>query len=219
MKITRTFLIRGLAIAALAGVIASCPLSAEDDLAPPREVVDKLQNEIIEIMKVGQEVGFNGRYDRFYPIITSTHRLETIARLTVGRYWGEQTDATREDFVDHFTRYIVSSYASKFKKYKGEFFEMTGARELKPGQVLVESDLHLVDDDPVRFRFILSNATGEWLIVNVMVEGISDLALKRAEYTSVIKKDGFDALLVKIEDQIADIKERNLDKERELSST
>ena len=36
----------------------------------------------------------------------------------------------------------------------------------------------------------------------MVAEGVSDLSLKRAEYGSIMKSDGLDALLEKLSDQI-----------------
>jgi len=41
-----------------------------------------------------------------------------------------------------------------------------------------------------------------WRIINIIANGVSDLALKRSEYTSILKKDGFDALIIKINEKI-----------------
>ncbi|MEE8316618.1 MAG: ABC transporter substrate-binding protein [Syntrophobacteria bacterium] len=38
--------------------------------------------------------------------------------------------------------------------------------------------------------------------MNVVAEGVSDLSLKRADYTSYLKKKGFDALLRKLNEKI-----------------
>jgi phospholipid transport system substrate-binding protein len=53
----------------------------------------------------------------------------------------------------------------------------------------------------------MHNKDGKWYIISVIADGVNDLALKRAEYASVIKKNGFDALISKINDKI-----RNLEK-------
>ena len=42
----------------------------------------------------------------------------------------------------------------------------------------------------------------DWRIINIIANGISDLALKRSEYTSILKREGFEVLLAKISDKI-----------------
>ena len=49
-------------------------------------------------------------------------------------------------------------------------------------------------------------ALGEsWAIINVVADGVSDLALRRAEYSQVLKKQGFDGLIRRLDGQIADL--------------
>ena len=48
------------------------------------------------------------------------------------------------------------------------------------------------------------NSPEGWMIVNVIADGVSDLALRRAEYSRVLKNKGFDGLLDHIDGQIAD---------------
>ncbi|MBM4201241.1 MAG: hypothetical protein FJ189_08135, partial [Gammaproteobacteria bacterium] len=46
-------------------------------------------------------------------------------------------------------------------------------------------------------------------IINIIVDGISDLALKKAQYTSVIDREGFDKLLDKLQTKISDYAKNN----------
>lgn len=41
-----------------------------------------------------------------------------------------------------------------------------------------------------------------WQIINIIADGVSDLALKRSDYTSVLSREGFDALIAKINEKI-----------------
>jgi len=38
--------------------------------------------------------------------------------------------------------------------------------------------------------------------MNIIADGVSDLALKRSEYTSVLSREGFDALIAKMNEKI-----------------
>ena len=44
---------------------------------------------------------------------------------------------------------------------------------------------------------------GHWRIVNVVADGVSDLSLRRAEYTETMQKKGFTALIAHLKAQIA----------------
>jgi phospholipid transport system substrate-binding protein len=55
----------------------------------------------------------------------------------------------------------------------------------------------------VRFDYLLHRSEGRWTILNIVADGVSDLATKRAEYRSVLKARGLDGLIRKLRDQIA----------------
>jgi len=55
----------------------------------------------------------------------------------------------------------------------------------------------------VQLDYVLQEEAGRWRIVNVVANGVSDLSLKRADYGSIMKKQGFDLLVEKLEAQVA----------------
>ena len=176
----------------------------------PNAVVHALQSTLIEVMKEGPEILYAGRYERLEPIINNTHQLPYIARLTVGKYWREMSDEDREIFLDKFRKMVVSSYASKFKKHKGEYFKFVSEEALKRGMVLLIFDLYWANGvDTTRFNYILRQFDDKWMIVNIIIKGISDLALKRAEFTSVIESDGLEILLEKMANNAEEIRLKN----------
>jgi phospholipid transport system substrate-binding protein len=50
---------------------------------------------------------------------------------------------------------------------------------------------------------VLTKNGEEWHIVNVVAEGVSDLALKRSEYDGIIAAEGIDSLVAKLNGKVA----------------
>ena len=44
-------------------------------------------------------------------------------------------------------------------------------------------------------------------VFNVAADGVSDLSLRRADYNSVLKSEGFDALMAHLEQQLRELRE------------
>ncbi len=60
------------------------------------------------------------------------------------------------------------------------------------------------DEDPVELDYRLRNVEGSWRIIDVFMNGtVSELALRRSEYSSVFKREGFESLLSLLEEKIA----------------
>ena len=109
-----------------------------------------------------------------------------------------------------FSKMVVSNYASNFKVYKGEYFKFVSEESLKRGLVVLTFDLYWANGiDSTRFNYILRQFNGKWKIVNIIVKGISDLALKRAEFTSVIDNEGLKKLIERITDNVDEVQLRH----------
>lgn len=166
-------------------------------------VVTDLQESLIAIMKEGRELGYTGRYETISPAVQRTLDLENIARLTVGRHWKRLNETQRSDFVETFHDLSISMYASRFKNYSGERFNVLSEESLPKGhRKRVVGHFVKSDGETITFNYILHRKNERWKIINISVNGVSDLALKRAEYGGILRTDGFSTLLQRLKTQI-----------------
>ncbi|WP_411725493.1 ABC transporter substrate-binding protein [Methyloglobulus sp.] len=167
-----------------------------------RQIVDNFQEELIEVMKNGKKLGYSGRYDKLKGSVTNSHDLAKIARIVVGKEWEKLTEPQQQQLVDVFSRLSIASYAHNFKDYSGETFTFDTEEETTRGGVVIHSHLTIPDDKPVKFDYMLKEKGDSWRIINIIANGVSDLALKRSEYTTILQREGFDALMAKINEKI-----------------
>lgn len=166
-------------------------------------VVTELQASIMTIMKNGRDLGYTGRYQTISPTVEKTHDLATIARLVVGRHWKGFDANQKFTFVETFRNLSISTYAGRFKDYGGEQFKILSETALKRGnRKLVTSHFVKSDGKTMTFNYLLHRAHDQWKIISVSVNGVSDLALKRAEYGGILRKDGFPTLIERLKTQI-----------------
>ena len=169
------------------------------------DVVTELQKSIITIMREGTALGYTGRYRTMAPIVDQTHDLDNVARLVVGRHWKKLTAAQRSTFVRTFRNLSISLYAGRFKDYNGEQFNVRSEQSLKRGKrKLVMTHFVKSDGETIQFHYILHRVNDQWKIISVTVNGVSDLALKRAEYGGILKNEGFSTLIERLQTQIRD---------------
>ena len=169
---------------------------------PAKQVVEKFQAELLAVMKNGKQLGYAGRYDKLYGPVINSHDLTKIARIVVGKEWEKLSEAQQQKLEDIFIRLSVASYAHNFKDYSGESFVFDSEEETPRGGVVVHSHLIIPDDKPVKFDYMLKEKGNSWRIINIIANGVSDLALKRSEYTTILQREGFDALMAKISEKI-----------------
>ena len=58
------------------------------------------------------------------------------------------------------------------------------------GGVYIHSHLDIPNDKPVKFDYMLKEIGDSWRIINIIANGVSDLALKRSEYSAVLQREG-----------------------------
>ena len=175
---------------------------SQEESATARQIIDKFQTELIHVMKDGKKLGYAGRYEKLEPAVLNSHDLLKIARIVVGKEGEKLTEEQQKKLADVFTRISVASYAHNFKDFSGEEFIIDSEEETKNGGVVIHSHLTIPDDKPVKFDYLLKEKGASWRIIHIIANGVSDLALKRSEYTAILQRDGFDALISQINEKI-----------------
>ena len=172
--------------------------------ADARAPVDQLYSALLEVMQGGDQLGYQGRYARLDPVIRQVYDLPFMSAKALGRYWKELTEPDRERWTSTFTRMIVSTYADRFDEYSGQRFEVMDVEPSVQETFMVRTRILPADDEPVELDYRLHSVDGSWRIVDVFMNGtVSELALRRSEYSSVFKREGFESLLDSLEEKIA----------------
>ena len=69
-----------------AGLLLGLALAAPAAAAAPREPIEVLTDELSEVMRNADALGFQGRYERLAPVLTQTFDFGTMARIAAGRH-------------------------------------------------------------------------------------------------------------------------------------
>lgn len=192
-----TGLIIPLVLAGLArgSVVAGEPPPPEPDELGPAQVVNRFHATLVQTMKAGHEAGFAGRYELLEPVVKDSFDLKMIARTVLGAHGRKLEAAQRALFLDTFTRFTISSYASRFDTHSGERFDFVSEKAQREDLRIVRTRFIDAKGKKRDFDYQLMRINGRWRQVNVAVDGVSDLSLKRAEYTDVIEREGFASLI------------------------
>ncbi len=181
----------------------AAPAPAAEPEGEPAAPVEQLHATLLETMQQAEKLGFDGRNAKVEPVLAATFDFATIARVVTGRYWRGLDDSQRQAFVERFARLSAATYAARFDSYAGETFRTVGSSEER-GYRLIRTELVKTDGTAVSLAYAVAPSAAGWRIVNVIADGVSDLSLKRADYTSILKDGGMEALLGRLDRQIAD---------------
>lgn len=159
-------------------------------------VVHDLQQSLLQVMREGTQLGFAGRVEFLTPVVNRTHDIELIIKTILGTtLWYELDQLKQDSIIDTFRQLSIATYAGQFKEYSGEQFKFIEERDLPREQKLVRSQLVKGDGDIVNFDYVMHRPEEQWLIINILFDGVSDLAIKRSEYRSIMQREGFQPLI------------------------
>lgn len=171
-------------------------------------VIEQLHTNLLEVMQAADTMSFAERYSKLEPTITESFDTPVIVKVILSRYWKNLTNQKQENFIQLFNRQTIATYASRFDSYSDEIFAIKTVEQLKKGRLLVRSEIRSKGESPVNLDYLMHNNNGNWFIISVIADGVNDLSLKRAEYSAVIKKNGFENLVTNIEKKIVEMENR-----------
>ena len=160
-------------------------INSDEILSESKVFVEKLGQEVVEKVS-NSSISDATRHENFKRLYLSTFDNYYISRFVLGRYWKTLDKNLQKQFVRSFNKYIVATYAPKFKGWEGTF---------KATDSLLENNYYNVKMDIVNkdgptlkmmWKMYLNN-NGEFKILDVNIDGVSMLVTQRAEFLSVIK--------------------------------
>lgn len=183
-------------------LLTASAFAQTESSASAKQIVEKFQSDLIAVMKEGKQLGYAGRYEKLKEAVINSHDLSKIARIVVGKEGEKLSEEQQQKLDEVFSKLSIASYAHNFKDYSGESFVFDSEEQTTRGGVVIHSHLVIPDDKPVKFDYMLKEKGNSWRIINIIANGVSDLALKRSEYTTILQREGFDALIAKINEKI-----------------
>ncbi len=169
----------------------------------PMACIEALHHGLISLSLEQNPGGLAQRFQRLEPLIITTHDLRFIAEFTVRRHWARFEDEEREAFLRTFQRLSVMTYASRFVALSEDTFRIRESRALGSGRIQVIASIVRAEPPDIPIEYVLHQNDAGWQIINVVADGVSDLALKRAEYQRVLGEGSVADLLEVLEQQIA----------------
>lgn len=196
------------ALLVAAWLVLPTPGIAEEGGTPAPEraeaAIEHLHDVLLATMREAEELGFQGRLERIRPAVTELYDFGFMAEKSVGLGWRQLDAPAREQLVDAFSQLAIATYAARFDGHGGAHFETLSVQPASHETVLVKTRIVRGSGETVALDYRMRPVAGRWRIIDVFLDGtVSELALRRSEYSGLLKRAGFDALLDAIEQKIA----------------
>ena len=161
----------------------------------PTSLVQHFQDQLLAVMKEAKTLTVRQRYDRLLPSIEEAFSLPIMIGTTSGSYWKQATPEEKARLVTAFERKNISTVATLFDGYSGQEFKIDGEKSAPQNTRLVETRIVNPDGSSVNLDYRLIEINGRWWIIDVIVDkGISEMSVRRSEYSDTLKKQGIGGL-------------------------
>ena len=175
----------------------------------PEATISTLQRGLIALSQQSPRATLEERYKALEPLVVATHDLPYIAEFALRRQWPQLAEADRARFIAAFQRLSVMTYAARFVNVGPSTFRpiAIGASP-EAGRAQVTTGVARAGQPDVSFEYLLQQGSAGWRIVNIVADGVSDLALKRAEYQRILANGTLDTLIKELEAQTERLRQR-----------
>jgi phospholipid transport system substrate-binding protein len=198
-KLARTLASTRAAVVAAFAMIGAMPLAAQTPSAAAA-LIQKYYQELMPTIQQAGRLSVRERDRRFGPAITAAFDLATMTRLAVGPPWKTFSPAQQSAVHEAFTRFIVADYAAQIKDYSGESFvvDPQTTPEARGGGEIVKTRLLQPGGRTVSINYLVRRGR----VIDVYLNGtVSDLAMRRDEFASIIASGGADGLIKRLQDR------------------
>ena len=115
--------------------------------------------------------------------------VNEIAQFCLGMFWRRATPAQQQDYLALFHRVLVNNITGRLGEYRGVTF-VIGRATPQGANTAVSSVVTRPGNAPNQVQWIISNASGQPKIVDVVAEGTSLRLTQRQDYYSYLSRNG-----------------------------
>ena len=153
-------------------------------------------SDVIGVLRDGQLAG-DARRQKIEEIAYSHFDFERMSRLVLARNWRDLDDAQRSAFEAEFRKHLSLTYGRRLNSYTDEQIKIVEARKAGRSdvQVLTKVIGGAAGPDGIAIDYRLRERDGNWLVIDVIVEGVSLIQNFRAQVQDIISTKGVSSLL------------------------
>lgn len=129
---------------------------------------------------------------------------EGMARSLLGRNWRRADDGQKAKLVPLLQTYLINAYAGRVDSVDGVIDLVVDGERTTSDRTLVSSRVVRPNGPPVDVDWQVETADGRLAVTDIVVEGVSLVVSQRADFASVIRRQGgVDGLIELLEQKVA----------------
>jgi len=186
----------GLVAVGLLGFASPQPPDAAAQSAP-RAMIQQTIDAVLVVLN-DKAASTEQKRSRIEKIAYERFDFPTVSRLVLARNWQRFSKAQQTEFMAEFKRYLAVNYGNRIERYDQQKVDIVGERQEPRGDVTIQSVVRGGEFEGATIDYRLRQRDGHWLVIDVIVEGISLVSNFRDQFKEVLAHGGPEELLEKL---------------------
>jgi phospholipid transport system substrate-binding protein len=161
---------------------------------------DQLRGTIDAVIEVLKNPALKGdakkteRRAKIRGVIAGRFNYTEMAQRTLGKHWQERNAQEKEEFAKLFGALIENSYISKLEGFTNEKV-LYSAENIVQSSALVKTRIVTTKGTEIPVDYKLIDKGGNWMVYDVVIEGVSLVANYRTQFNKTLMQSSFDELV------------------------
>ena len=172
---------------------------------------DESPNEVVESAVALFAASLDGRrdelaanrdalYELIDEILLPRFDRKFAARAVLAKHWRDASESQRERFIEAFYQALLRRYADGLLQFEQDKVVVLPFRgDASKRRTKVRSTVQLENGSKIAVDYDLVKRESDWLLFNVVIEGVSYVRNYRAELDSEIRSSSLDAVIERLE--------------------
>jgi len=189
-------------LALMAAVVAfSVPAVSRAETDPAVQRIQALDDGLVSAARAHEL-----RSPRVRQLLEQSFNLPVMAQFAVGAPWASLSASDRSGVLEALGRYTEARYAYEFRDFDTQTIVIDPVVQTRGLDRLVRAEIREAGEAPLKVGYRLRDYGGTWRIIDVIYNGVSQLATQRADFASALEKGGAAALIRSLDQSTARLK-------------
>lgn len=163
------------------------------------DIQNGMKNKIDKVLVVLKEKESNTKKgQQIISLMDPVFDYNLMSKLTLGsNTWSALTPAQQKEFMRLFVAKLKQSYVDKLDLYHNQIVVYKGVKPYQNGRLQLQTELS-GKGETYKINYNFYNSNGNWMIYDVVLDGVSIVQTYRQQFAGILKGKTFDELLAQL---------------------
>ena len=166
------------------------------------EIESGMKNKIEKVLVVLKKKESNTKKgQQIIAMMDPVFDYDLMSKLTLGsNTWSSITKDQQKEFIRLFIGKLKQSYVDKLDLYHNQIVIYKGVKPYQNGRLQLQTELS-GKGEVYKINYNFYNSCGNWLIYDVVLDGVSIVQTYRQQFAGILKEKTFDQLLSQLKEK------------------